>query len=75
VNNYLRLLYKQSKRHSALYLVSFWLMFSSPASAIDLQCSIAENAQIKPAVRALMIDAADKGYLYYTDNSTSLVTF
>ena len=75
MNNYLSLLYKQSKRHSALYLVSLWLMFSSPASAIDLQCNIAENAQIKPAVRALMIDAADKGYLYYTDNSTSLITF
>ena len=75
MNIFLSLLQKQSKRRSAVYFVSLWLLLASPASAVDLQCNLAENTQIRPAVIAAIMDAADKGYLYYVDNSTSNVAF
>lgn len=70
-----------------LCLIGFWLLLTSSAStaanvaatvttsAIDLQCNLAENSQIKPAVIATMIEAADKGYLYRINTTTSNITF
>lgn len=75
MNNFLSLLYERSKRSSAVYLVSLLLLFAHPASAIDLQCDLAENSRIKPGVITAMLEAADKGNLYRVDTSTSNVAF
>jgi len=75
MNNVFSFLRKKSIKLSAVYLASFWLILSSPASALDLQCNLAENARIKPGVVAMMSDAASNGYLYYVDASTSDITF
>ena len=40
-----------------------------------MQCNLAEHASIKPGVVAMMSDAANNGYLYYVDASTSDITF
>jgi len=75
MNNIFNFFWNKSIKLSAAYLTSFWLILSSPASALDLQCNLAENARIKPGVVAMMSDAASNGYLYYVDASTSDITF
>ena len=75
MNNLLCLTLKRSKRSSAMYLLGLLLLFTQPVKAIDLQCELAENIQIKPAIMATMLEAAHKGYLYRVETSTSNVTF
>ena len=75
MNNFLCLTFKRSKRSSAMYLLGLLLLFTQPVKAIDLQCELAENIQIKPAIMATMLEAAHKGYLYRVETSTSNVTF
>ena len=75
MNNFLCLTSKRSKRSSAMYLLGLLLLFSHQVNAIDLQCELAENIQIKPAIIATMLEAANKGYLYRVEPSTSNVTF
>jgi len=71
MNNFLSPRYKSP----AIYLISLWLLFSSPASALDLQCELVKNSQIEPAVIATMIEAANNGYLYRVDTDASNVSF
>lgn len=75
MSNFLRLAFKRNKRSSVMYLVSLLLLLTRPVNAIDLQCELAENIQIKPAIIAAMMAAAKKGYLYRVETSTSNVTF
>ena len=75
MNNLLHLIFKRSKRSSAMYLLGLLWLFTPPVNAIDLQCELAENIQIKPAIMATMLEAANKGYLYRVETSTSNVTF
>ena len=74
MNNLLHLIFKRSKRSSVMYLVSL-LLLTGPVNAIDLQCELAEDIQIKPSIIATMMQAAKKGYLYRVETSTSNVTF
>ncbi len=71
MNNFLSPIYKIL----AVHLVSSWLLFSSSANALDLQCELSENSQIEPAVIATMIEAANNGYLYRVDTDASNVSF
>ena len=75
MNNFSCLTFKRSKRSSAMYLLGLLLLFTPPVKAIDLQCELAENIQINPAIMATMLEAANKGYLYRVETSTSNVTF
>lgn len=75
MKNFLHLICKHGKRISALYLVSYWLLYAHPASAMDVQCDLAENSHIKPAIINAMLEAADKGYLYRVDTRISNVAF
>ena len=75
MNNFSCLIFKRSKRSSAMYLLGLLWLFTPPVNAIDLQCELAENIQIKPAIMATMLEAANKGYLYRVETSTSNVTF
>lgn len=75
MNNFSCLIFKRSKRSSAMYLLGLLWLFTSPVKAIDLQCELAENIQINPAIMATMLEAAHKGYLYRVETSTSNVTF
>lgn len=71
----LSLLKGQCKRHSTSYSLILWLVFLPQANAINLQCSITDNTQIAPAIITTMLNAAEDGYLYYADASTSIITF
>ena len=71
--NYLLALIRN--RRSVINLVSLWLLLSGPAGAVDLQCELAENSQINPAIISSMMEAAGKGYLYRVDTNTSDVNF
>ena len=71
MNNFLSPIYKSS----SVTLIGLLLLFSNPASALDMQCNPAEYSQIKPAMITTMLEAADKGYLYRVDTSASNVTF
>jgi polyisoprenoid-binding protein YceI len=73
--NLLRLIYKHGNRISVGYLVSLWLLFAQPASAMDLQCNLAESSHINPSILNTMLAAAHKGYLYRVDTSISNVAF
>lgn len=71
MNNFLSPIYKSS----SVTLIGLLLLFSNPASALDMQCNLTEYSQIKPAMIAAMMEAADKGYLYRVDASASNVSF
>ena len=75
MNNFLHLIYNHGKRISAVYLASFWLLFAHPAAATDMQCDLAENSHINPAIINAMLEAAHKGYFYRVDTSISNVGF
>ena len=75
MNYFLSLKHKKNKTSLALYLIGFCLLFTNSASAIDLQCNLADNSQINPEVIATMAEAADKGYLYLIDTNTSNIRF
>lgn len=75
MNNLLHLIYKHVKKLSALYLAGFWLLFTPPANAMDLQCDLAENSQINPAIIEAMLEAADKGNFYRVNSRISNVAF
>lgn len=70
--NFLSLIFKTS---SAIYLAGLLLLFAPPLNAAELQCKLVGSIQIEPAVIDTMQDAADKGYLYRVDASSSNVTF
>jgi polyisoprenoid-binding protein YceI len=71
MNNFLSPIYKSS----SVSLIGLWLLFSQPANALDMQCNLTEYSQIKPAMIATMLEAANKGYLYRVNTSASNVTF
>ena len=75
MNSISGLIRKKDNRSSMLHLIGFWLLLISSTSTADLQCQLAENSQIKPAVIATMSAAADKGYLYLVDTKISNIKF
>jgi polyisoprenoid-binding protein YceI len=83
MNYFLGLIHHKHNINSMLCLIGFWLLLTCSVrtaadvttSATNLQCNLAENSRIEPAVIAAMIEAADKGYLYRIDTTTSHITF
>lgn len=75
MNNFLHLIYTRGKRISAPYLASFWLIFAHPVAAIEMQCDLAENSHINPAIINTMLEAANKGYFYRVNSSISNIAF
>lgn len=75
MKNCLRLINGHSKNRLAITLLGLSLLFVQPAAAVDLQCNLAKNSQIKPAILSTMMEAADKGELYYVDATTSDIAF
>ncbi len=75
MNNFFNLIYKQGKRISTVLLVSLCLLFAHPASAMDIQCDLAENSHVNPVIFDAMLEAANNGYLYSVDTSISNVSF
>jgi len=75
MHNFMSLVHKRCNRSSAALLVGLWLLFAHPAGAMDLQCDLADNSHISPAIINAMHEAANKGYLYRVDTSISNVAF
>jgi hypothetical protein len=52
--------YKKTK-NAVIHLITLWLFFIFSVQANDLQCDIANNSQINPAVITSMMNEASNG--------------
>ena len=66
---------RTARTRLTMLAASLCILVTLPVHADEIHCELIENSQVSRSMVALMLEAADKGYLYRVDTSRSKIGF